>query len=48
MVAGPVRDGASEPPHAAAPALGADTDAVLQECGFSDGEIASLRSDKVI
>jgi crotonobetainyl-CoA:carnitine CoA-transferase CaiB-like acyl-CoA transferase len=48
MVAGPVRDGASEPPHVAAPALGADTAAVLQECGFSDREIAALRSDKVI
>jgi succinate---hydroxymethylglutarate CoA-transferase len=48
MVAGPVRDGASEPPNVAAPALGADTEAVLQECGFSDREIAALRSDKVI
>jgi succinate--hydroxymethylglutarate CoA-transferase len=48
MVAGPVRDGASEPPSRAAPGLGADTDAVLQECGFSPAEIAALRADKVI
>jgi len=48
MVAGPVRDNASEPPLHAAPALGADTDTVLRDCGFSDGEIASLRADKVI
>jgi crotonobetainyl-CoA:carnitine CoA-transferase CaiB-like acyl-CoA transferase len=48
MVTGPVRDGASEPPSHAAPALGADTDAVLSECGFSDSEIAALRADRVI
>ena len=48
MVAGPVRDSAAEPPHHAAPALGADTDAVLRDCGFSDREIAALRADKVI
>jgi succinate--hydroxymethylglutarate CoA-transferase len=48
MVAGPVRDSASEPPLRAAPALGADTDAVLRDCGFSDDEIAALRADRVI
>jgi crotonobetainyl-CoA:carnitine CoA-transferase CaiB-like acyl-CoA transferase len=48
MVAGPVRDGASEPPRQAAPALGADTDTVLRDCGFSDSDIAALRADKVI
>jgi crotonobetainyl-CoA:carnitine CoA-transferase CaiB-like acyl-CoA transferase len=48
MVAGPVRDGASEPPSHAAPALGAETDAVLRDCGFCDGEIAALRADRVI
>jgi crotonobetainyl-CoA:carnitine CoA-transferase CaiB-like acyl-CoA transferase len=48
MVAGPVRDSAAEPPLHAAPALGADTDEVLHDCGFSDGEIAALRADKVI
>jgi crotonobetainyl-CoA:carnitine CoA-transferase CaiB-like acyl-CoA transferase len=48
MVAGPVRDGVSEPPRSPAPPLGADTDAVLQECGFSSTEIAALRADKVI
>jgi crotonobetainyl-CoA:carnitine CoA-transferase CaiB-like acyl-CoA transferase len=48
MVAGPVRDGAAEPPRQAAPALGADTDTVLRDCGFSDGEIAVLHAEKVI
>jgi succinate--hydroxymethylglutarate CoA-transferase len=48
MVAGPVRDSAGELPSRAAPALGADTDAVLRDCGFSDDEIAALRADKVI
>jgi len=48
MVAGPVRDSAADPPSHAAPALGADTDAVLRDCGFSDGEIAALRADQVI
>ena len=48
MVAGPVRDSAAEPPSQAAPAFGADTDAVLRDCGFFDGEIAALRADKVI
>ncbi|MBV8493943.1 MAG: CoA transferase [Alphaproteobacteria bacterium] len=48
MVVGPVRDGASEPPSQPAPALGADTDAVLRECGFSDREITGLRADGVV
>jgi len=47
MVAGPIRDGA-EPPGQPAPALGADTDAVLRECGFSDPEIAEFRAERVI
>jgi crotonobetainyl-CoA:carnitine CoA-transferase CaiB-like acyl-CoA transferase len=47
MVRGPVIDDAA-PPHLPAPALGADTDAVLGECGFSPAEIAALRADRVI
>jgi crotonobetainyl-CoA:carnitine CoA-transferase CaiB-like acyl-CoA transferase len=47
MVAGPVRT-AEEPPLQAAPALGADTDAVLRACGFSERDIAGLRADGVI
>ncbi len=47
MVAGPVVE-AAEPPSAPAPRLGADTDAVLAECGFSPAEIAALRADRVI
>ena len=48
MVDRPVRDGASEPPSHSAPALGADTNAVLRDCGFSDREIAALHADGVI
>jgi succinate--hydroxymethylglutarate CoA-transferase len=48
MVAGPVRDGAAEAPQHPAPGLGADTDAVLRDCGFSDSDIAALRANKVI
>jgi crotonobetainyl-CoA:carnitine CoA-transferase CaiB-like acyl-CoA transferase len=48
MVAGPVIDAAAEPPREPAPALGADTDAVLGECGFSEAEIGQLRADRVI
>jgi succinate--hydroxymethylglutarate CoA-transferase len=48
MVAGPVRDGAADPPLQPAPAFGADTDAVLSEIGFSPAEIAALRAERVI
>ena len=48
MVAGPVIDGAAESPQQAAPALGADTDVVLADCGFSSEEIRRLRADRVI
>ena len=47
MVEGPVRDSAVAP-HEAAPALGADTDTVLEAFGFSPGEIAALRAERVI
>ena len=47
MVVGPVVTG-EDPPCRVAPALGADTDAVLRDCGLSDWEIADLRANKVI
>ncbi len=47
MVAPPIRSG-DEPPLRAAPALGADTDAMLRECGFSEAEIAGLRETGTI
>jgi succinate--hydroxymethylglutarate CoA-transferase len=47
MVAGPVIT-ADPPPVRAAPALGADTEAVLAECGLSQDEIMALRAEKVI
>jgi crotonobetainyl-CoA:carnitine CoA-transferase CaiB-like acyl-CoA transferase len=48
MVTGPVIDSASKPAHAAAPALGADTDGVLWDCGLSEHDIAALRAEGVI
>jgi succinate--hydroxymethylglutarate CoA-transferase len=48
MVPGPVIDAAAEAPREPAPALGADTDAVLGECGFSATEIRQLRATGVI
>jgi crotonobetainyl-CoA:carnitine CoA-transferase CaiB-like acyl-CoA transferase len=48
MLAGPVVDRAVEAPREPAPALGADTDAVLRDCGFSAAEIAVLRAERVI
>ena len=47
MVAGPVVT-ADNPPCRAAPALGADTEAVLSDCGFSPADLQALRADKVI
>ena len=47
MVATPIATGEALP-HSAAPALGADTDAVLREAGFSDADIAGLREEGVI
>jgi succinate--hydroxymethylglutarate CoA-transferase len=48
MVRGPVVDRLAPPPREPAPALGADTEAVLRGCGFSAAEIAALRRDGVI
>jgi crotonobetainyl-CoA:carnitine CoA-transferase CaiB-like acyl-CoA transferase len=47
MVRGPIVT-ADPPPTRAAPALGADTDTVLGECGFSKSEIMRLRAERVI
>lgn len=47
MVKGPVAT-AEPPPLAAAPQLGADTDAILGECGFSAAEIAALKDERAI
>jgi succinate---hydroxymethylglutarate CoA-transferase len=48
MVAGPVVDTLAPPPRDPAPALGADTDAVLRDCGYSAAEIKALKRDGVI
>jgi succinate---hydroxymethylglutarate CoA-transferase len=47
MVAGPVVT-AENPPGREAPALSADTDAVLRNSGFSDAELQALRAEGVI
>ena len=47
MVATPIVAGDALP-RRAAPSLGADTDAVLREAGFSAGDIAALRAERVI
>ncbi len=48
MVAGPIVDALSAAPREPAPALGADTDKILHECGYSADEIAALRRRRVI
>lgn len=48
MVMGPIVDALSAAPREPTPALGADTDAVLRDSGFSVAEIAALRKDGVI
>jgi crotonobetainyl-CoA:carnitine CoA-transferase CaiB-like acyl-CoA transferase len=47
MLGQPIR-GAGAMPRRAAPALGADTDAILRDCGFSPERIAALRRDGVV
>jgi crotonobetainyl-CoA:carnitine CoA-transferase CaiB-like acyl-CoA transferase len=47
MVAPPVRMG-EDAPARAAPALGADTDAILGDLGYDAGRIAGLRKAKVV
>ena len=45
---GPVRINGQLPPTMAAPAMGADTDAVLGRLGLSPTEISALRADKAV
>jgi alpha-methylacyl-CoA racemase len=47
-LATPVRVDGGPAPARPAPELGADTGAVLAECGFTDGEIAELRARGVL
>ncbi len=48
MLAGPIVDPLSAAPHEPAPTLGADTNVVLRDCGYSASDIAALRRDRVI
>jgi crotonobetainyl-CoA:carnitine CoA-transferase CaiB-like acyl-CoA transferase len=48
LLANPVRSSLPARPNAMAPALGADTDTVLAECGFGAEEIAALRASGVV
>jgi crotonobetainyl-CoA:carnitine CoA-transferase CaiB-like acyl-CoA transferase len=48
LVAPPVRCPGEDAPAQAAPALGADTDAILGDLGYDTARIAALRANKVI
>ena len=48
LVANPIRVPNADLPHRAAPALGADTDALLGELGYSAERIAGLRSRRAV
>ncbi|MGQ0545222.1 MAG: CoA transferase, partial [Betaproteobacteria bacterium] len=48
LIANPIRSSADEWPRRAAPALGADTDALLKEIGYDAARIARLRAEGVI
>ena len=48
MLAAPVRLPGEELPARPAPALGADTDALLRELGYDAAQVAGLRSRRVV
>ena len=48
VIGNPIRMSETPPSYRTPPPLGADTDAVLTELGFSVGEIRTLREDEVV
>ena len=48
MVTTPIRVEDEGLPLRAAPALGADTDAILREAGFSDDTIRDMRAQGIV
>ena len=48
LIANPIRLSDAELPRRAAPALGADTDALLRGLGYSEERIASLRTARAV
>ena len=48
VLASPLKFDGKRPPNRAAPLLGADSDALLEELGYEPGEIDSLRANGVI
>jgi succinate---hydroxymethylglutarate CoA-transferase len=48
LIANPIRSAGAEWPRRAAPALGADTDALLAEVGYDAARIARLRKEGVV
>ncbi|MBI1943365.1 MAG: CoA transferase [Betaproteobacteria bacterium] len=48
LIAGPIRCADAEAPTRAAPALGADTDALLGELGYDAARIAALRAARAV
>jgi crotonobetainyl-CoA:carnitine CoA-transferase CaiB-like acyl-CoA transferase len=48
LIASPIRLSDAELPRRAAPALGADTDALLRSLGYSEERIAELRATRAV
>lgn len=48
MIAGPIRVSGEAPPRRAAPALGADTDALLADLGYAAARVEDLRREGVV
>ena len=48
LLSGPIRCSDADPPRRAAPTMGADTDALLAELGYSAERIAGLRASRAI
>lgn len=48
LIANPIRSAGTEWPRRAAPALGADTDALLAEIGYDAARIARLRKEGIV
>jgi crotonobetainyl-CoA:carnitine CoA-transferase CaiB-like acyl-CoA transferase len=47
-LANPIKVDGQRLPAAPAKALGADTESLMREIGYSDGELATLRANKAV
>jgi len=48
LLSGPIRVSDADPPRRAAPAMGADTDALLKDLGYDAQRIAALRASRAV